>query len=66
MSADEERLRTDRRYGDGGHAELANAALFASYFGHPKRAIELLRLAFDRPGGYGVSAMEPGTAMRRW
>ena len=40
-----------RRYGAGGGVILANVALFAGYEGHPKLAVELMRMVFERPSG---------------
>ena len=41
----------DRRYGWGGGVILANEALFAGYEGHPRLAVELMRMVFERPSG---------------
>jgi hypothetical protein len=42
-------------YGDGNHHLLANLAVLAGIEGHPKLAVELLRIAHERPaGGYGI------------
>ncbi|MBT2134677.1 winged helix-turn-helix domain-containing protein [Croceibacterium sp. LX-88] len=43
------------QYGDGGHFQLVNAALYAGYCKHPELAMNLMQLALDRPGNYAVS-----------
>ncbi|WP_235506589.1 winged helix-turn-helix domain-containing tetratricopeptide repeat protein [Altererythrobacter sp. Root672] len=57
LSAAQLRRWAASRYGESGHAQLVNDALFASHAGHPQLAINLLRIAFERPGGYGALAM---------
>lgn len=41
-------------YGDSGQYPLANTALTAAYRGHDRLAVDLLRIAFERPGGYAL------------
>jgi tetratricopeptide (TPR) repeat protein len=57
LSPPELRRWAARRYGTGGHFQLANTALFASHYGHPELAVDLLRLAFERPGGYAAAVL---------
>lgn len=45
----------DETYGGhGGQFPIANLALVAAYRGHQRLAVDLLRLAFERPGGYAL------------
>jgi DNA-binding winged helix-turn-helix (wHTH) protein/TolB-like protein len=41
-------------FGDGGHNRLAHIAVLAGIEDKPELALALLRLAFDRPGGYAL------------
>jgi len=50
MSRAELRRWVTEQYGDGGNVGVSGAAVFASYRGHPKLAVELLRLASERIG----------------
>ena len=46
------------RYGTGNYTQLLNAALVASYEGHPKLATDLVRLALEWPvGGYILTVL---------
>jgi TolB-like protein len=40
------------RHGDGGQLPLVHTALAAAYRGHQRLAVDLLRVAYERPGGY--------------
>jgi TolB-like protein len=40
-----------KQYGESGQFQPTNTAMFASYYGHPRLAVDLLRIAFERPGG---------------
>jgi hypothetical protein len=44
----------DERYGHGGQFLIGNLAFAAAYRGHDLLAVNLLRIAFERPGGYGL------------
>ncbi|HSG35393.1 MAG TPA: hypothetical protein VLA37_12725, partial [Sphingomonadaceae bacterium] len=41
-------------YGYSGQFALANLSLVAAYRGHQRLAVDLLRIAFERPGGYAL------------
>lgn len=51
MSPTTLRQRADRRYGAGGGVIIGNEALLAGYEGHPRLAVELMRIVFERPSG---------------
>jgi DNA-binding winged helix-turn-helix (wHTH) protein/TolB-like protein len=55
MSSDELRQWADRHYGEGGQILVANNALYAGYTGHPQLAVELMRVAFERPGAFAIA-----------
>ena len=57
MSRAELRQWATKTYGDGGNAGLSGAAMFASYRGHPKLAVELLRLAGEGVGAFSYLAL---------
>lgn len=54
MSPAELRQWADRLVGDGAQILVANNALFAGYNGYPQLAVELMRVALERPGGGAV------------
>lgn len=53
-TAPELRRWADERFGYGGQFQIANLALIAGYKGHGRLAVNLLRVAFERPGGYAL------------
>jgi hypothetical protein len=57
MTAPQLKNWASRRFGDGGRFELANYAALAGYYGHAKLGLALLRLTFDRVGGYGLQML---------
>jgi len=57
MSPAELSRRAHERYGESGQVPLANEALFASYEGHPRLAVDLLQLAFERPGALAIGQL---------
>jgi DNA-binding winged helix-turn-helix (wHTH) protein/TolB-like protein len=44
----------NERYGQGGQFQVGNLAFAAAYRGHDALAVNLLRIAFERPGGYAL------------
>lgn len=54
MSPAELRRWADRRYGEGGQIPVSGDAVFAAYDGHPQLAVQLLRVAFERPGALAI------------
>lgn len=44
----------NENWGDGGQFPVANMALTAAHKGHSRLAVKLLRVAFERPGGYAL------------
>ena len=52
MSGPELERWADRRYGYGGQLEIAVTALYAAYDGHDRLAVDLMRLALERPGWF--------------
>jgi len=57
MSRQELRQWATRRFGEGGKVQIVGAAQDASLDGHPKLALDLLRLALEKPGGYGINSL---------
>jgi TolB-like protein len=45
------------KYGEGKQFDLANLALLASYYGHQELAVNLMRLALERPGAVAALSM---------
>lgn len=54
MSPAQLRQWANQRYGAGGSTLLAVEGLFAGFNGHPKLAVELMRVALERPGGGNI------------
>ncbi|MXO60373.1 TIR domain-containing protein [Altererythrobacter salegens] len=53
MSLAQLRNWADRTYGAGGHLAVGGRATYEAYFGRDQVAVNLLRIAMERPGGNG-------------
>ena len=66
MSMDDLRKWATAKYGDGKQFEIGNAALAASYYGRPDLAVNLMRLAYERPGAVAaLDTWQPAFAAAR-
>jgi TolB-like protein/DNA-binding winged helix-turn-helix (wHTH) protein len=43
-----------QRYGDGNQVPITNTALLAAHYGHTRLALDLMRIASQRPGGFAT------------